>query len=136
MPIDNVTWYSRIGVYYSISPNSLCNYTHNFKIRFLNKNYAIPLIVFCQYFLLWISFHGKFLWNSYLFLNSGTCLCAKNFYRCFYWRLTAVIYRFKQRFYCKLITLALIMLLIIFSGDIKLNQVPKRILKFPFVNGI
>ena len=27
MPIDNIHWYARIGVYYSISRISLCNYT-------------------------------------------------------------------------------------------------------------
>ena len=58
MLIDNMLWYTRIGVCYSVSHNSLCNYTHNFKMSFLNKNDAVTLIVFCQYFLLWISCLG------------------------------------------------------------------------------
>ena len=66
--------------------------THNFKISFLNKIYAVALIIFCQYFLLWISFVGKFLRNSYLLLNLFTCLYAKDIYRCFYRKLTAVTY--------------------------------------------
>ena len=126
MPIDNMLWYARIGVYYSVSRNSLCNYTHNLKISFLNKNYAVALTVFCQYFLLWISFLGEFLRNYYLLLNSYTCLCPKDVYRCFYWKLTAVICMSNQRFYCKLMTLALIMFLIICNGDIKTNPGPKK----------
>ena len=34
MLIDNMLWYARIGVYYSISRNSLCNNTNKFKISF------------------------------------------------------------------------------------------------------
>ena len=116
------------------------NYIDNFKISFLNKNYAVALIVFCQYFLLWISFLGKFLRNSYLLLKSVTSLCAKNVYRCFYRKLTAVIYMSNQRFYCKLMTLALTMLLIICSGDIETNPGPKKNTKISFchwnLNGI
>ena len=130
IPIDNVIWYSEIGVYYSISRNSLCNYTRNLKI--LNKNYAVALIVFCQYFLLWISFLGKFFRNSYLLLNSVTCLCAKNVYRCFYQKPAAVIYMSNQRFHCNLMTLALITLLIICSGDIETNPDPKKNTKISF----
>ena len=132
MLIGNMLWYTWIGVYYSISCNSLCNYTHVFNISFLNKNYAVTLIIFCQYFLLWIFFLGKFLQNSYLLLNSVTCLGAKNVYRCFYWKHTAVIYMSNQRFYCKLITLALIMLLIICSSDIETNPGPKKNTKIFF----
>ena len=132
MSKDNVLCYTRIDVYYSVTRNSLCNYTHNFKISVLNNNYSVALIVFCQYFLLWISFLSKFLWNSYLLLNSIICPCAKNVYRCFYWKLTAVIYMSNQRFYCKLMTLALIMLLIICSGDIETNPGPKKNTKISF----
>ena len=117
MPIDDMLWHTRIGVYYSISRNSLCNYTHNFKISFSNKNCAVVLIVFCQYFLLWTSFLDKFLRNSYLLLNKLLAYVQKNTYRCFYRKLTAVIYMSNQRFYCKLMTLALITLLIICSGE-------------------
>ena len=131
-------WYARIGVYYSISRSSLCNYTRNFKITFLNKSYTVALIVFCQYFL--ISFLGKFLRNSYLLLNSVTCLSAKNAYQCFYRKLTAVIYMSNQRFYCKIMTLALIMLLIPCGGDIQTNPGPKKNTKISFchwnLNGI
>ena len=131
-------WYARIGVYYSISRSSLCNYTRNFKITFLNKSYAVALIVFCQYFL--ISFLGKFLRNSYLLLNSVTCLSAKNAYQCFYLKLTAVIYMSNQRFYCKQMTLALIMLLILCGGNIQTNPGPKKNTKISFchwnLNGI
>ena len=123
-------WYARIGVYYSISRSSLCNYTRNFKITFLNKSYTVALIVFCQYFL--ISFLGKFLRNSYLLLNSVTCLSAKNAYQCFYRKLTAVIYMSNQRFYCKIMTLALIMLLILCGGDIQTNPGPKKNTKISF----
>ena len=106
--------------------------TNNFKINFLNKNYAVALIVFCQYFLLWISFLGEFLRTSYLLLNSVTCLCAENVYRCFYRKLTAVIYMSNHRFYSKLMTLAMIMLLIICSGNIETNPGPKKNIKISF----
>ena len=132
MPVNNMLSYAIIGVYYSISRNSLCNYTHNFKISFLNKNYAVPLIVFCQYFLLWISFLGKFLRNSYVLLNSFTCLCAKNVYRCFYRKFTALTYMSNQRFYCKLITLAMMILLIICSVFVETNPGPKKNTKICF----
>ena len=125
-------WYARIGVYFSISRNSICNYTHNFKTNFLNKNYALALIIFCQYFLLWISFLGKFLQNSYLFLNSFTCLCAKDVYRFFYRKLTAVVYMSSQRFYCKLMTYAPKMLLNICNGDIETDTGPKKNTKISF----
>ena len=96
----------------------------------------MALIAFCQYFLLWISFLCKFLQNSYLLLNSVTCPCAKNVYRCFYRKLTAVIYMSNQRFYCKLISLALI----ICSGDIETNAGPKKNTKVSFfhwnLNGV
>ena len=136
MLIDNMLWHARIGVYHSVSHNSLCNYRYDFEISFLNKNYTVALIVFCQYFLLWISFLAKFLRNSYLLLNSVTCLCEKNDYRCFYQKLTAVIYMSSQRFYCKLMTLALI----ICSGDIETNPGPKKNTKVSFchwnLNGV
>ena len=78
MPIDNMPRYARIGVYYSNSRNSLCNYTRNFKISFSNKNCAVALIVFSQYFLVWISFLGEFLRNSYCsFLCSYLPMCKK-----------------------------------------------------------
>ena len=57
-------------------------------------------------------------------------------YRCFYRKLTAVIYMSNQRFYCKLMTLALI----ICSGDIEINPGPKKNTKVPFcqwnLNGV
>ena len=68
------------------------------------------------------------------------CPCAKNVYRCFYRKLTAVIYMSNQRFYCKLMTLALTTLLIICSGDIETNPGPKKNTKISFchwnLNGI
>ena len=51
-----------------------------------------------------------------------------------------MINRFNQRFYCKLMTLALIMLLIICSGDIQTNPGLKKNIKISFcqwnLNGI
>ena len=50
------------------------------------------------------------------------------------------IYMSNQRFYCKLVTLALIMLLITYSGDIETNPGPKKNTKISFchwnLNGI
>ena len=42
------------------------------------------------------------------------------------------IYMSNQRFYCKLVTLALIMLLITYSGDIETNPGPKKNTKISF----
>ena len=126
MPIDDMRCYARIGIYYSICRNSLCNYTHNFKISFLNKNCAVALTKFYQYFLLWL---GKFLRNSYLLLNLFNLLCAKDVYRCFYRKLTAVLYMSDQR---KLMTLVLIVFQIICSGDIETNPGPKKNTKISF----
>ena len=70
-----------------------------------------------QHFQTWISFLGKFLQNSYLLLNSFTCLCVKDVLPMFYWKLIVVIYMSNQRSYCKQMTLPLIMLLNIYSSD-------------------
>ena len=75
MSIDNMLWYARIGIYYSISRNSLCKYPRNFKIIFWNKNYAVAFITFYQYFLLWISFLNKF------WLNLKECKSLTKSYR-------------------------------------------------------
>ena len=78
-----------------------------------------------------ISFLGKFLRKYYLPLNSFFCLCAKEVYRCLYRKLNAVIMS-SQRFYCKLTTLVLIMLLFICSGDVETNPSLKKNTKISF----
>ena len=53
----------------------------------------------------------------------------KTFINIFIGKLTAVIYMSNQRLYWKLMTLALIMLLIICSGDVETNPGPKKNIK-------
>ena len=104
-------------------------------VYWMKKN-TIALIVFFQYFVIWIYCLDRFSQKFYLLLNSFIDLFVKEIYWYFYRKLIAVIFMFIQSFHSKQMTLALIIFLIICNGDIEINPGRNRILKFPFVTGI
>ena len=136
MPIDTMLWYARIGVYYSISRNTLRNNKHYFKVSFLNDKYAVTFTVFFQFFIIWIYCLGKFLQELCLILDSLIGLFVKDVYWYFSRKLITVISMFTQSSYCKQMTLAQRMLLIICNVVAETNPGRNGTLKFPFVTGI
>ena len=135
IPIDIVLWYARIGIYYSISRNTFRNNKH-FKVSFLNDKYAVPFTVFFQFFIIWIYCLDKFLQEFYLILDSLIGLFVKDAYWYFSRKLITVISMFIQSSYCKQMTLALKMFLIICNVVTETNPGRNGTLKFPFVTGI